>query len=294
MNSLNKINGLIPIYKEKGITSNELINKIKRKYKIKRIGHTGTIDKFASGVMIILFNEANKFQTFLMNSNKKYEVTFKFGYFTDTLDNSGSIFSKKDVNFLNKETFIKVINSFIGEVDQIPPICSSIKHKGKRLSFYLRSNMAKKINIKQFLRKITIFKINIIKYTKNEIKIFVECSKGTYIRALVRDICLACNNYGVVTELVRIQNNKFKLKNCKKWDQINFSKDLIKIDDFLGIKKILLKNHYHQKCLKHNLPIIYDSKNEYLIFYTEAFSSIYKKQFLNYFSFLKKIYYENI
>ena len=184
------MDGIILINKEKNCTSHDVVYKVKRIFE-EKVGHTGTLDPNATGVLPILIGKGTKLSKYLINHDKIYVVTLKLGKKTETADSEGNIIEVKDVKkeLLKKENVRKVLNQFIGISEQIPPIYSAIKVNGKKLYEYARSG--KSVDIKP--RKIEIYNINLIEIdAKNDEIIFeVFCSKGTYIRSLCEDIAKA-------------------------------------------------------------------------------------------------------
>lgn len=181
------MDGIILINKEKNCTSHDVVYKVKKIFK-EKVGHTGTLDPNATGVLPILVGKGTKMSKYLINHDKKYIVTLKLGQRTDTQDSEGKIIEEKEVptSALNRENILNILKKFIGELNQIPPMYSAIKVNGKKLYEYARRG--EMLEIKP--RKIKIYSINLNKIDeKNKEIIFdVSCSKGTYIRSLCEDI----------------------------------------------------------------------------------------------------------
>ena len=186
------MDGIILINKEKNCTSHDVVYKVKKMFK-EKVGHTGTLDPNATGVLPILVGKGTKLSKYLINHDKKYIVTLKLGKKTDTADSDGKIIEETEVSKdIFKENNIKnSLNKFIGKNEQIPPMYSAIKVNGKKLYEYARSG--KSVEIQP--RKIEIYSINLIKINEknNEIIFEVFCSKGTYIRSLCEDIAKDLN-----------------------------------------------------------------------------------------------------
>lgn len=194
------MNGLILINKPQNYTSFDVVASIRKICNQKKVGHTGTLDPMATGVLPILLGNATKAQSILPNNDKEYSATFKLGITTDTQDITGKILSTSNVNVTLDE--IKVIlNSFIGEISQIPPMYSALKQKGVKLYELAR----KGINIERESRIINIYKLELSEFNSeiNTVKINVKCSKGTYIRTLCHDIGNALGCGATLTELCR-------------------------------------------------------------------------------------------
>lgn len=179
-----QINGILLLDKSAGITSNRALQQVKRLYQAKKAGHTGSLDPIATGMLPICFGEATKFSQFLLDSDKSYEVTARLGVETTTGDSEGSIAATKPVLDISAAQIELVMKKFVGEIEQIPPMFSAIKHQGKPLYELAR----KGIEVERKARKISIFSINLQSFTHDEFSFNVHCSKGTYIRTLVQDI----------------------------------------------------------------------------------------------------------
>lgn len=180
------MNGVLIVDKEKGKTSFDIIRDIRKKYNMKKVGHTGTLDPLATGVLPILLGEATKLSDYLMDHDKEYLAVLKLGQKTDTADSEGNVIEKKEVPCINIEDVEEVISTFIGEIKQIPPMYSAIKVNGKKLYDLARQGK----EVEREPRKVKIYSINNIKLDKknSEIEFTVNCSKGTYIRTLCEDI----------------------------------------------------------------------------------------------------------
>lgn len=219
------MDGVILINKEKGISSFGVVAKIRKILNIKKVGHTGTLDPEATGLLPILIGNGTKISKYLIEHDKTYIAKLKFGIKTDTADSEGEII-KKDNFKLNKKDenfYIEVFNSFIGKMSQFPPKYSAIKVNGKKLYEYAREN--KDIEIKP--REIEIYSIKIlyINYDENEIDFEVSCSKGTYIRTLCEDIAKKLETCGYMKELKRIRVNNFKIENSISLEELEQNKD---------------------------------------------------------------------
>jgi tRNA pseudouridine55 synthase len=211
---------VVAIFKNAGITSATLCNQIKRtiikKYSLKKlkVGHGGTLDKQASGIMIIGLGKGCKKMGDYLKGNKKYIATGIFGIETDTLDIDGDITCEKEFSHITEESYEKILQTFIGEIDQIPPKYSALKIKGSRASDLAR----KGIDVVLQSRKQTIFDIKNINFTKTDSQIEfsfeVEVDGGTYVRSLIRDIGRALNSCATMTSLIRIKNGVFIIDDC--------------------------------------------------------------------------------
>ncbi|MDU7114874.1 MAG: tRNA pseudouridine(55) synthase TruB [Peptoniphilus harei] len=210
------IDGLLIFDKEKGITSHDLVYKVRKKLGIKKVGHTGTLDPMATGVLVISIGKGTKTSDYILSSDKVYEAKIKLGVLTDSYDITGKILEEEDVCFTDediKDTLIK----FTGKISQRPPIYSALKVKGKKLYEYAREG--KDVEIKK--RDVEIYKIELLDFNgKDEFTILTKVSKGTYIRSLANDLGRSLGTYGTLTELRRIRTGSFKIE------------DAIKVSDF--------------------------------------------------------------
>ena len=206
---------ILSVYKESNMTSRDICNIISKHFKTKKVGHTGTLDPLACGLLIVCTNKDTKLVDILTAKKKEYIATIKLGIKTDTLDITGNIIEKKDYNF-TKEELINVLNSFSGKSKQEVPLYSAVKINGRKLYEYARNN----INIELPVRDIEIYNIELLEYKKDLITFKVEVSKGTYIRSLINDICTKLNTVGVMSYLLRTKQGDFLVDNSNKLDDI--------------------------------------------------------------------------
>lgn len=225
------MDGFFNIYKEKGYTSFDVCNKIKHLFKEKKVGHTGTLDPNAVGVMQIAVGRATKLLPIFEDHIKIYEPTIHFGILTDTLDPEGKIIKEEDVPNFTLDDVKKKLEILKNKTTQIPPIYSAIKVNGKKLYEYAREN--KEVEIKE--RPIKIYELEAISDLYYEdgylaLKLRMKVSKGFYVRSLVRDLANELNTIGIMSDLVRIQTGDFNILNSKKLSEISCD-DLMKIED---------------------------------------------------------------
>ena len=178
------INGVLNIYKEKGFTSHDVVAKLRGITKQKKIGHTGTLDPDAQGVLPVCLGKATKLCDMLTDKDKVYEAVLLLGKSTDTQDITGTVLEEKSISGLTEEAVRKCIQAFIGEQEQIPPMYSALKVNGKKLYELAREG----IEIERKARRITIHDIEILEVNLPRVRMSVHCSKGTYIRTLCNDI----------------------------------------------------------------------------------------------------------
>lgn len=232
------MDGFLLLNKEKGITSNQLVQTVKKSLSIKKVGHLGTLDPMATGLMVLATNRATKFSNFL-ESDKAYKATIKLGSKTDTDDAMGNVIKTYDKPLPDSEKVVKVINSLIGQSKQIPPFFSALKHKGKPLYKYARDGEF----ISKPAREINIYSINNIKMRSDECSFYIHCSKGTYIRSIARDIGeeLGCGAH--LKKLERVSQGRFDIKQSHLIENINFN-NLISIEEaFMNLSEIKLEQN---------------------------------------------------
>lgn len=200
------MNGLLLINKEKDMTSHDLVNIVRRQLNLKRVGHTGTLDPNATGLMMIAVGKTTKLVNYLQTDSKEYILEMKLGLLTDTLDIWGEVIREEDYIKPNHEQVKAVLDSFVGKQKQIPPMYSAIKIDGKKL--YELARAGKTIDVPP--REIEIYEIELLEYS-DTIKARVHCSSGTYIRTLCLDVAKKFNTVGVMTSLVRTKIGLFNL-----------------------------------------------------------------------------------
>ncbi len=206
---MNKINGIFLLDKPLHLTSNHALQRVKRLFAAKKAGHTGSLDPLATGMLPICFGEATKFSQFLLESDKRYQVKARLGIKTTTGDAEGKIISENPVIAVTLEQIKKILESFLGETQQMPPMFSAIKHQGKPLYEFARQG----INIERASRKVTIHHLHLLHYHQDELEIDIHCSKGTYVRTIVEDIGEKLNCGAHVTMLRRL--HVFPYENSK-------------------------------------------------------------------------------
>lgn len=196
--------GMILLKKPEGVTSFQALGILKRKLETKKVGHTGTLDKFATGLLVILTGKMTKFAPFITGMDKRYQATFKFGQTTSTLDPEGEIIDRGEIPTL--ETIKKTIGeNFIGKISQIPPDFSAVHIGGKRA--YQLKLSGQEVNIPP--RNIEIKTFEILDWDGESLKVDIGCSKGTYIRSIARDLGKLCNSCAYVTQLHRSEVGPF-------------------------------------------------------------------------------------
>ena len=215
------INGIINVYKEKGFTSHDVVAKLRGIVGQKKIGHTGTLDPDAEGVLPVCLGKATKVCDLLTDKDKTYEAVLLLGKSTDTQDITGDVLNELETDHLNEMDVVECIHSFIGEYDQIPPMYSALKVNGKKL--YELAREGKTVERKS--RKVIIHDIRILEVNLPYVRFEVDCSKGTYIRTLCHDIGERLEVGGCMTQLLRTKVGIFHLSDSVKLGQIQQAKD---------------------------------------------------------------------
>lgn len=289
--------GILNINKEKGISSARVVSLVRRALDMKKVGHTGTLDLEASGVLPIVVGKATRVSDYMMTKDKVYKTEMILGAKTDTLDAAGEITEKSDKK-VSKEEFLEAMNTFRGEIEQIPPMYSALKVNGKKLYDLAREG----IEIERKRRKVTIYDIKLLDFDFPKATIRVTCSKGTYIRTLVDDIGERLGTYAYVDELVRTRVGDFDIKDAiKSEDILNLEKnDIIKalrpIDSALkDFDKIVLDRRYLDNLVNGQIVEVEEKVNDIIRVYAgDDFIGLGKNYSENGKNFLKmeKVFYE--
>ena len=272
------MDGVIVIDKEKDYTSRDVVNIVGKHFKTKKVGHTGTLDPLATGVLVICIGQATKLVELLTNHDKEYIADITFGIETDTLDITGNILKEENTNF-SKEEIEKVLNEYQKEYDQMVPIYSAIKINGKKLYEYAREK--EKIELPS--RKVKIYKIDLLKYeqinNKTHIQIKCNVSKGTYIRSLIRDIALSLNTVAIMTDLIRTKVGEFTLKDSILLEDLENNDKIYSIEQILkNYPTIEVDNNLEFK-IKNGCKIPNTYNQEYIVFKNkEKVLGLYKNE----------------
>lgn len=238
--------GFLNIYKPKGMTSHDVVAVIRRLTKIKQVGHTGTLDPFAEGVLPVCIGKATRLIEYL-DDDKEYLATVKFGSATTTYDLEGEITYTSNTK-ITEENLIKELENFKGEISQIPPIYSAIKVKGKKLYEYARKGES--VDIQP--RKVTIEKLELknFDYESQTAELLIACSKGTYIRSLAHDLGKNLCSGGHLIKLVRTSAGKFKVETSASLDGLNVNENLINPVTVISLPKIELSSSEYEDILR--------------------------------------------
>lgn len=287
------MDGLVLIDKKEGLTSYDIIRLVKRIYKTRKVGHCGTLDPFASGLLIIGINQATKVMTFLEHDYKEYEATIKFGVATETYDTEGKIVEEKEVNVCSDSQINDVLTSFVGEITQTPPVYSSIHVDGKKLYEYARNN----IEVEVPSRNVFIHDIKLLENNNDSIKIYVKCSRGTYIRSLGVDIAKRLNNVGHLSTLRRLSIGEVSVNMANTYEElVEGNVNLISIKDALSYKKLYISDPKILKRVYNGQDIILKNETEdrIIIVDSEKEIAIYDKKEDVFYHCIRGLFDENI
>lgn len=272
--------GIININKPSGISSFDVIRKLRRILKTSKIGHTGTLDPLADGVLVMCVGKATKLASLIEAKSKGYIAEFDFGYETDTYDTEGKVIFKDGKKDFNIEEIEKVLEEFTGKQKQIPPMYSAIKVNGKKLYELAREN----IEIEREERDVEISNLNLLEFKDGTCKINTEVSKGTYIRSLIKDIGNKLGTYATMTALTRTKVGEYKIEESFTIEDIE---NLVEKDEFTFIKsvetifedseEIILENKEQEKLFSNGNTLIKEKDNGfYRIYYEEEFRGLGK------------------
>ena len=243
------MDGVLLVDKSVGMSSHDVVSKVRKSLQTKSVGHCGTLDPMAEGLMVVCVNKALKIARYLTEDRKIYIAKVKLGETTPTLDSEGKIIERREVPVISKEKIKEVLCSFLGKSKQVPPMYSAIQVNGKRLYEYARNNEVVEIPP----RDIEIYNINLISYSDNVIEFEVDCSKGTYIRTLCADIATKLDNIGYMTYLRRVKAGYFSIEDASSLEDIkNGTYKLTSIKDALlsvGFDCIVASEE-EKKCIK--------------------------------------------
>lgn len=239
------LSGGLLINKETGLTSRQEVNNISHKLGERKAGHIGTLDPFADGLLVVLLGTATKISPFLEVMDKTYLSTLKLGVKTNTGDLTGEVIENKEIPELTKDKISEIFQVFLGKSSQIPPIFSAIKINGKELYKYAR----KGVEIERKPREITIYKLDLVSFEKDEITFLAKVSKGTYIRTLGEDIAEKLGTVGHLTKLTRTEVGPYSLKDAKRSSEVT-SSDLLPIEKMLAhLKSFEVEGELAKKAL---------------------------------------------
>ena len=268
------MNGVIIVDKPSGVTSRDVVNVICKKFNTKKVGHTGTLDPIATGVLAICIGKATKLVEVFTSNDKEYIAEVKLGILTDTLDTDGKVI-KENKKIINKEDLLNVLNSFIGAYNQEVPIYSAVKINGKKLYDYARDG----INVDLPKRMVEIKNIELLDFKEDSYTFKVRVSKGTYIRSLIKDINEKLGVIGVMSNLRRTKQGKFDIKDAFSLDDIEKGNyKLFTITDVLKDDNCVIINDNLYNVIKNGGLIDNVYKDDYVTFiYKDEVIAIYKR-----------------
>ena len=239
------MNGILVVNKEKDYTSRDVVNILTKELNTKKIGHTGTLDPLATGVLVVCIGRYTKLVSEITSYDKEYIAQIKLGIKTDTGDITGNVLEEKKFN-ITEDDITKVLNSFLGKIVQTVPKYSAVKINGKKLYEYARNNE----DIELPKREIEVKKIELINYTDDIIQFKTTVSKGTYIRSLIEDICEKLNTVGTMNNLQRTKQGYFNIEDSYYLEDIkNNNYKLVDIEKILNYKTYDLSKKEYEKVI---------------------------------------------
>ena len=248
------INGIINIHKEKGFTSHDVVAKLRGIVGQKKIGHTGTLDPDATGVLPVCLGKATKLCDMLTDKNKTYETVMLLGQVTDTQDISGSVLESYSTDSITEPEVRAVVSRFVGDLMQVPPMYSALKVNGKKLYELAREG----VEVERKARPITVFEIEILDVALPRVKMRVKCSKGTYIRTLCHDIGQALGCGACMEELVRTQVSRFELTESVTLKQVEEFVKTGKLEEILTPIDAMFEQYEAVSLKPDFLPLVYN------------------------------------
>ena len=234
------MNKIVNILKPTGMTSHDVVSRVRKILNIKKVGHTGTLDPDASGVLPICIGKATKVSELILNKDKGYICELTLGITPDTYDSSGEILERYEDFNVSLEELEKAFDSQRGEIKQLPPMYSALKINGKRMCDLVRSGRSDEIELKY--RDVNIKKLEILSYKDNKVMFYVKCSKGTYVRSICYDVGQALGCGGHMSFLLRTESGKFNLDNSITLEELEIFKENEILDNYLYDIDYVLSN----------------------------------------------------
>ena len=211
------MNGIVVVNKPNGLTSHDVVDKVRKKFRIKKVGHAGTLDPLATGVLVMLIGKTTKLSRQFTSFDKAYRATMKLGVRTDTADTQGKVIATSSFNHITREQVEYALQKFIGGIEQIPPMVSAVRMRGKRLYELARQG----IEVTRESRPITIHVLRLERFEPPLVEIYLECSKGTYVRQLADDIGSALGCGACITQIERTKVGEFSIEHSVKLEELN-------------------------------------------------------------------------
>ncbi|MCA9403141.1 MAG: tRNA pseudouridine(55) synthase TruB [Candidatus Omnitrophica bacterium] len=209
--------GILVIDKPDGVTSHDVVARVRKRFKMKKVGHAGTLDPLATGVLVVLLGKATKLSNKFTAFDKAYRATMVLGTKTTTADKQGEVIEQRPYDAVTPQQLAEVVGRFRGEIQQVPPMYSAVKHKGRKLYELAR----KGIEVEREPRSVTIHKLLVGEINLPEVKFYVECSKGTYIRQLAADIGDALGCGACISQIQRTKVGRFALEDAVTLEDMN-------------------------------------------------------------------------
>jgi tRNA pseudouridine55 synthase len=210
------VHGILLLDKRLGVSSNKALQEVRRLFDANKAGHTGSLDPLATGLLPLCFGEATKVSALMLDDDKRYQTLVQLGVMTDTGDAEGQVLETRPVPELTVDAINACLKKFTGEIDQVPPMYSALKHNGKKLYELARAGET----VDRKARRITIYDLQLLDFSKDQLRLDVRCSKGTYIRSLAEDIGHELGCGGTVKELRRLEAGRFSIENAKTLEQL--------------------------------------------------------------------------
>jgi len=258
------IHGILLLDKRLGVSSNRALQEVRRLFNANKAGHTGSLDPLATGLLPLCFGEATKVSALMLDDNKRYQVLVQLGVMTDTGDAEGAVIETKPVPELSIDDIQACLKQFVGEIDQVPPMYSALKHNGKKLYELAREGKT----VERKARHITIFELKLLDFAKDQLRLDVFCSKGTYIRSLAEDIGHALGCGGTVKELRRLEAGQFSIDNARTIEQLtamdwqSLFQCLINVDKPLEALSAVQLSDDQATCIKYGQSVKTDGSPE--------------------------------
>ena len=265
-------NGILIVNKPQGVTSRDVVNKICQIFKTKKVGHTGTLDPLATGVLVICLGSYTKLVSLLTSEEKEYEAVMSLGYLTDTLDATGQILKKKKVQ-VSQEEILKAFQNFPSSYVQQVPKYSAVKVNGKKLYEYAREN--KEVSLPT--REVYLKNLKVLHIEDNYVTFRVTVSKGTYIRSLIEDIASSFGEYATMESLKRLRQGSFLIEEALDLENITIDTSLKTVEDIFDYPKVVIDEETYRKVLNGNKIKLNSVSNRVFVVYLENVIAIYEK-----------------
>ena len=223
------MNGILVVDKPAGISSNDVVQRAKRLFGAQKVGHTGSLDPLATGVLPLCFGEATKFSQYLLDADKKYWAQVRLGITTETADADGEVIAQADTSGITESQVTAALETFVGEIEQIPSMYSALKHQGQPLYKLARQG----IEVERAPRRISIYSAELLQFSEASIELRVHCSKGTYIRSLAEDLGAALGCGGHVSALRRLAAGPYEEAQATTLDELREVGDVREMDALL-------------------------------------------------------------